>query len=157
MIDQTSGRFNAVISEEALADEIVGRVLPDGGYRIEPYLAWLVADAVESPGLGVGLAHPMFTYFAAQGGIGVTLDELFAMAYATSDDGVMLGTAELDIVRPLEVGQRFDVVGTVEDVTRKSGRTGVFDIVTYRLEMRDAAVLCATLTLGFIYPRESRR
>lgn len=146
-----------MITEDALADELVGRELPAGEYKIQPYLAWLVADAVESPQLVNDLAHPMFTYFAAQDGIGITLDELFEMAHATADDGIMLGTAELDIVRPLAVGQRFAITGTIEGVVRKYGTSGTFDIISYRHDLldRDTRQRSATLTLDFIYPRQS--
>lgn len=162
-IHQTSGRFQIVIEEQGviredeLAAELIGRDLPHGRYTIEPYVAWLIADSVESPTLPDGLAHPMFTYFAAQGGIAITLVELFAMAHATADDGIMLGTAELDIRRPLEIGQRFSVTGQIERVDRKNGSSGMFDVVGYRLDLldEDDGSACASLSLGFIYPRRS--
>ena len=143
-----------MITEDELHDEIVGHELPDGGYAIEPYVHWLMSDAIDLPALPDGVAHPMFVYYAGQGGMGVTLDEMFALAHATSDDGVMLGSAELDLQRPLEVGERFTVTGAVDGVVRKSGRIGTFDIVTFHTDLvgQDGAV-AATCTLSFIYPR----
>lgn len=145
-----------MITEAELRDEIVGHVLPDSSYRIEPYVAWLMSDAVESPPLPEHVAHPMFTYFAGQGGMGVTLEEMFTLCHATADDGVMLGSAEIDLRRPLQVDERFDVTGRVDDVTRKQGKIGTFDIVTFHVDLKDAGgVTAATLTLSFIYPRRS--
>lgn len=145
-----------MISEQELREEIVGHVLPDGRYTIEPYVSCLMADAVESPPLPEGLAHPMFVYYAAQGGMGVTLEEMFALAHASSADGVMLGSAEIDLQRPLEVGERFDVTGQIDAVDRKEGSIGTFDIVGFHLDLADTeGQLAATLRLSFIYPRRS--
>jgi hypothetical protein len=143
-----------VITEQELRDEIVGHELPEGSYAIEPYVHWLMADAVISPDLPDGIAHPMFVYYAGQGGMGVTLDEMFALAHATSDDGVMLGSAELDLRRPLEVGERFTVRGEIDAVVRKQGRIGTFDIVTFHTDLVDGDdAVAAVCTLSFIYPR----
>lgn len=143
-----------MITEDELHDEIVGHQLPEGTYEIEPYVHWLMADAIETAPLPEGVAHPMFVYFGGQGGMGVTLEEMFALAHATSDDGVMLGSAEIDLQRPLEVGERFTVAGSVDDVVRKTGRIGTFDIVTFHTDLigRDGAT-AARCTLSFLYPR----
>lgn len=145
-----------MISEEALREEIAGKPLPDGSYTIEPYVAWLMADAMESPPLPDGVAHPMFAFFAAQNGMGVTLDEMFALCHASADDGVMMGTTEIDLARPLEVGERFTVRGAMDDVVRKQGRSGTFDIIGFHLDLVDAGGdVAATARMEFIYPRRS--
>lgn len=138
---------------EAQAAEAVGARLPDGAYTISPHVAWLVADCVESPPLAEQFAHPMFTYFAGQGGIGATLDEMFALSHATAADGIMLGTAEIELHRPLEVGERYDVSGSIVDAQRKRGSSGTFDLVTYRMDLSTQDEPAATLTLAFVYPR----
>lgn len=145
-----------MISVEDLREEIAGHELPEGSYTIEPYVAWLMADSIEAPPLPGGVAHPMFTFFAGQGGMGVTLDEMFALCHATSEDGVMLGSTEIDLQRPLEVGERFTITGRIDDVVRKSGSIGTFDIVSFSLDLvgGDGAV-AATATISFIYPRRS--
>lgn len=143
-----------MITEDQLRDEIVGHELPEGSYEIEPYVHWLMSDAIETPPLPDGVAHPMFVYYAGQGGMGVTLDEMFALAHATSEDGVMLGSAEIDLQRPLQVGERFTITGAIDDVVRKSGRIGTFDIVTFHTDLVDGDdEVAATCTLSFIYPR----
>lgn len=145
-----------MISAEELREEVAGRPLPEGSYTIEPYVAWLMADSVESPPLPEGIAHPMFTFFGTQGGMGVTLDEMFAMCHASSDDGVMLGTTEIDLQRPLRVGERFTVRGQMDDVVRKQGSIGTFDIIGFHLDLVDADdAVAATATIEFIYPRRS--
>lgn len=144
-----------MITEQRLRDEVVGHDLAEGSYTIEPYKAWLMADCLESPPLGE-TAHPMFVYYAGQGGMGLTLDEFFALCHASSDDGVMLGSSELDLDRPLRVGERFTVTGEVDAVVRKEGRTGTFDIVTFHLDLVDGDdQRAARLGLSFIYPRRT--
>lgn len=144
-----------MITDEALREELVDADLAEGSYTIEPYKAWLMADCLEAPPMG-DVAHPMFVYYVGQGGMGITLEEFFALCHATSDDGVMLGSSELDLARPLRVGERFTVTGEVDDVVRKQGRIGTFDIVTFHLDLVDAeGERAARLGLSFIYPRRS--
>lgn len=142
-----------MITEQRLREEVVGAGLAEGSYAIESWKAWLMADCLESPSLGE-IAHPMFVYYAGQGGMAMTLDEFFAMCHATSDDGVMLGSSEIDLARPLRVGERFTVTGEVDSVVRKEGRTGTFDIVSFHLDLIDeGGEGAARLGLSFIYPR----
>ncbi len=144
-----------MITEDDLREEVVGTDLAEGSYTIEHYKAWLMADCLEAPSMG-DVAHPMFVYYVGQGGMGLTLDEFFASCHATSDDGVMLGSSELDLQRPLRVGERFTVTGEVDAVVRKQGRIGTFDIVTFHLDLVDAdGERAARLGLSFIYPRRT--
>lgn len=144
-----------MISEEQVRAEAVGRSLEPGSYDISPHRAWLTADSVCSPPLPDGVAHPIFGYLVAQGGVSSTLEEMFAMVHATSDDGVMLGTADIEFVRPLMVGRRYRVTAAVADIRRKEGRSGTFDLVDYRYEMVEDGIdePAATATLVFVYPR----
>jgi len=142
-----------MITEQRLREDVVGSDVGVGTYTIEPWKAWLMADCLESPAMGE-VAHPMFVYYVGQGGMGVTLDEFFAMCHATSDDGVMLGSSEIDLARPLRVGERFTVSGQVDSVVRKEGRIGTFDIVSFHLDLvDDDGERAARLGLSFIYPR----
>ena len=134
---------------------VVGRPFPGGTYTIEPYRHWLFTDASLAEPTREGTAHPMEVYYGALAGMGLTLDELFALVGARADDGPMFGEAEIEIVTPLEVGATYTVTGSIVDVTRKEGRkAGVFDIVAFRLELTDAAdALAAVSTNSFIFPR----
>jgi hypothetical protein len=87
--------------------------------------------------------------------MGLSVDELFALVGASADDGPMFGEATMELERQLEVGATYRVAGSIVDVTRKEGRkAGVFDIVTFRLELTDAdGALAAVSTNSFIFPR----
>ena len=144
-----------------LADlqSVVGHRFPGGTYRVEPYRNWLTCDAVLSPAPAPGdeIAHPMFCYYGALAGMGISLDELFALVGATAEDGVMFGEAEIDLRRPLRVGETFTIRGGITDAERKEGkRVGIFDIVAFRLELIDADdEVAAVSTNSFVFPRRA--
>ena len=97
----------------------------------------------------------MEVYYGALAGMGLSVDELFALVGATADDGPMFGEATMEVERPLVVGATYTVTGAIVGVTRKEGRkAGVFDIVTFRLELADAdGAVAAVSTNSFIFPR----
>lgn len=97
----------------------------------------------------------MYVYYGALGGLGISLDELFALVDATADDGVMFGEAAIDVIRPLRVGATYEVAGSITGAVRKAGRrAGVFDIVTFAVDLTDGdGDVCATSTNSFVFPR----
>ncbi|MCB1246423.1 MAG: hypothetical protein KDB69_04075 [Acidimicrobiia bacterium] len=144
-----------MISVEQLEGEIIGVPFPVGEYTIEPYEHWLCADAVGSPPLPQGVAHPMFAFYVAQGGMGVTLEELFNRCHSSSDDGVMLGEVEMDWNGSFEVGATYEVTGGFTKVVRKeSARLGIMDLITFELVVTGPdGTVTATVKNTFVYPR----
>ena len=142
------------ISLEEL-EALKGQSFPGGTYTIEPYRHWLMNDAVGDIPSTSGPASPMEIYYGAMGGLGLTLDELGALAGATAADGPMFGEAELEQRRPLQVGETYTVRGAVTDVVRKEGRrAGVFDIVTFQLELvAPDGEVAGVSTNSFVFPR----
>lgn len=135
---------------------VIGSQLPGGSFTIEPYEHWLMCDAVGAKPVREGLANPMYVYYAALGGMGISLDGLFALVGATADDGVMFGEAKIDVVTPLRIGATYSVTGSVTDIVRKSGkRAGVFDIVTFALDLDLDGTHVGTSTNSFVFPRRS--
>lgn len=141
--------------QELLA--VVGMEFPGGEFTIEPYEHWLLCDAIGAEPVRSGVANPMYVYYGALGGMGISLDELFALVGATADDGVMFGEAKIDAVRPLQIGATYTVDGKITDIVRKSGkRAGVFDIVTFALDLTDSdGTRVGTSTNSFVFPRRS--
>jgi acyl dehydratase len=146
-----------MIDVDELRARVVGHTFPEGSFTIPEYEAWLTADAVLSPPLPPGVAHPMYVYYAGLVGMGLSLDELFALVGSSAAEGPMFGEARLEIGRPLRVGETVAVRGTVTDVVRKSGaRAGTFDIVTFRLELVDERGESAGAAVNsFVFPRRS--
>ncbi len=136
-------------------EALVGKPFPGGSYTIEPYRHWLFVDASGARPTTDGPAHPMEVYYGALAGMGISVDELFALVGASADDGPMFGEATLEVETPLAVGASYDVTGSIVGVTRKEGRkAGVFDIVTFRLELAGAdGAVAAVSTNSFIFPR----
>jgi hypothetical protein len=144
----------AVPSQEAL-EELVGRQLPGGTYTIEPYRHWLLSDVIGAPRTREGTANPMEVYMGGLAGMGISVDEMFALVGATADDGPMFGEAEIELHRPLVIGETFSVRGGITDITRKVGRrAGTFDIVTFKLDLVGAdGEVAAVSTNSFVFPR----
>jgi hypothetical protein len=141
--------------QELLA--IVGTPFPGGNFTIEPYEHWLMCDCVGAEPVRSGIANPMYIYYGALGGMGISLDELFAWVGATADDGVMFGEAQIDVMHPLQIGDTYTVDGKITDIVRKSGkRAGVFDIVTFALDVTETdGPRAGTSTNSFVFPRRS--
>lgn len=145
-----------MVPEQQMRD-LVGRPFPGGTFTIEPYLHWLTCDVVGSPPLPPGVAHPLFVYLATQSGIGLSLEELFALCHASSQDGPMLGEWGMEQRRPLLVAATYAVSGVITGVQRKEGRkTGIFDIVSFELRLAaEDGVVVAVARSSFLFPRRS--
>lgn len=122
--------------------------------RLDRWWVHLVLDSMLAP-VEDGAAHPVFVFLVATGAMGWRWDELFALFGAKESDGPMAGETETVVHQPLEVGLTYSVRGEIISATRKVGkRTGVFDIVEYRLDVLDAhGVLHASTTNSIVFPR----
>lgn len=136
----------------------VGHRFPGGRFRVEEYVDHLVRDVVGAPpDPEPGAAHPMVAFVAAQGGIGMTLEDVFAVFDAHSSDGPMLGGWSVDVTEPLRVGAEYEVRGVVERVDRKHGaRTGAFDLVTVAVDLvGDDGRVHAVVRPTYVFPRRA--
>jgi len=118
-----------------------------------------MTDAVGDAPSASGPASPMEIYHGAMGGLGLSIGELFELAGASAADGPMFGEAEIEQRIPLQIGETYDVRGGITGVARKQGRrAGVFDIVTFRVELvnGDGAV-AGVATNSFVFPRRTSR
>lgn len=146
-----------MISEEEL-ESLVGTAFPGGTYTPEPYLNWLTCDCVRAPELATAAsAHPLLVYMSTQAGIGLSLEELFALCRGSSADGPMLGEWGMEVYSPVRVGTTYTVSGGITGVRRKTGKkTGVFDIIQFELQLREDVTpdaLVAVTRSSFIFPR----
>jgi acyl dehydratase len=141
-----------------LEEELRGRVghrFPGGRARIEPYVDWLVRDVVGAP-KGDAHLHPTVAFLAAQGALGVGLEEVFALFGSSSADGPMLGEWAVEFARPLRAGVEYAVRAEVEGVRRRSGRSGVLDLVTVLIELAGPdGDVHATVRPTYAFPRRS--
>ena len=136
--------------------ELVGRKLPGGSFDLEHYRNWLTNDVIGSPQRGDDLAHPMFCYYAAMGGMGLSVAGLFELAHTGASDGPLFGECDMEVREPLRTGVTYDVRGEIIDVKRKQGGSiGTFDLMTFRLEVvAPDGEIAGVCTNSFICPRE---
>jgi hypothetical protein len=135
---------------------LVGHRLPGGRYRLPEYVAWLWADVVLAEP-DPDAAHPALAYFVAMQGCGLSIHEIFELLEADADSGVMFGEQTLEFAGELRPGADYEVSGAITEVVRKEGkRAGVFDRVTFAMELRSdgEAEPVATSTSVWIFPRK---
>ena len=143
---------------EAMNDyrHLVGHRFPGGTYTLPEYVSWLWADAALAEP-DPEIAHPSLGYFVAMQGIGVSIDDIFALMGATADSGVVFGETELEFERPVAPGVPYDVEAEIAGIERKSGkRAGVFDKLTFVVRVREQASgePVVTNTNTWIFPRK---
>lgn len=141
---------------DELRSRVVGTTLPGGTFTVADYERWLAHEALQSPALPDGLLHPVWVVIGALRGMGMTLEQLTALADA--GEGTLLGEAELEQSQPLRTGVTYTVRGAITDLVRRQSRKiGTIDLLTFRIEiLDDAATTVAATTQVFILPRETQ-
>lgn len=135
---------------------LVGYRMPGGVAVAEPYLDWLVRDALGAPQRAPGerAVHPAVAFGLAQGGVGLGLEEVFGLFGSSSADGPMLGEWSLALHRPLCAGVSYAVDARVEAIRRTRGRSGVLDLVTTRIRLApDGGPVGIEVRPTFVFPR----
>jgi hypothetical protein len=144
-------------SFDELRARVVGARFPGGTFRVEDYERWLSHDAMHAPPLPAGLLHPVWILLGALRGMGLSTDELTALADADSRDGTLFGETEFEQHRVLRAGVEYAVRGEVSDLVRREGtRAGRIDLMTFRLEIVETTgEVAAVSTQTFVFPRRS--
>ncbi|WP_181779988.1 hypothetical protein [Pseudonocardia pini] len=143
-----------LITLDELTEALDGRTLPGAELTVEAYQSALADHALLAPAEDSDHAHPFWLIVLALRGMGITVDELCALAGQRSQDTLLYGTCGIEQLAPLHVGRTFRTTCTVGPVARKESRSGGFlDFVTVRVEVRDADELVGVVTEGFIYKR----
>ena len=134
-----------------------GYPLPGGTFTVEPGKHALFCKAVDAAPSTSGNAHPMFAFFAAHNGMGLTFPQFMELLEAPLDAGALFGQEDLQIRRPLRIGETVTVRGTITEAQSKRGsKAGSFDRVTCSLELIDAKgeSICSSLET-YIIPRRA--
>jgi hypothetical protein len=135
---------------------LVGHRFPGGTYTLPDYVNWLWEDAILSAHDG-DPTHPSLGYHIAIAGLGVSIGEVMALLDGSPDSGVMFGENELEFRGSLHTGATYECEGEITGVERKQGkRAGVFDKLTFRIEVRERGSLTPTVvcTNTWIFPRK---
>jgi hypothetical protein len=119
-------------------ESLPGRAFPGGSFLITAQEDATMRDVVGAPPRtgDVDVAHPIWMFAGPQRAMGITIDDLFGWCGSSAADGPMLGETQLMMPGPLLTGRRYAVAGGIVAATRKQGRrAGVFDIVTFELNL----------------------
>lgn len=133
---------------------LAGHRFPGGTITIVPQLSWLWADAVGSS--EPDEVHPSYAFAMVIEGMGVTIDELLALADLKADEGSLAGELELEFENPLRLGATYRVDGEIVAMERKHGaRMGVFDRLRFEVTITDTETneLAVRTENSFLLPR----
>jgi hypothetical protein len=86
-----------------------------------------------------GTAHPMWGFILSRRTLVLDLHELLALHDFDVADGPMLGEMDMVNAGPFRVGETYDASITMTGLTRKSGRSGAFDLFDVSYAYADAA------------------
>jgi len=137
-----------------LEARLVGSPLPGGRQSVSPAEAWLGDDAMQARHPRTSQLQPIWVFILALRGMGVSIGELLEWAGSRVDDGVLFGELAIDELVPLLVDHEYDVTGAITSIVRKEGqKTGVFDILTFDLEVARDGVVHGRASSSFILPR----
>lgn len=132
-----------------------GLVFPGGRYRILGEENAALCAALGSAADPGGRAHPIYYYIATQVAMGLSVAELCALCEFDVADGPLITQSDANYERELRVDRDYLVGGEILSVVRKPSRTfGVVDLLTYRLDLREAGgELAVSCTNHWVLPR----
>jgi hypothetical protein len=134
---------------------LAGKPFPGGTYMLESYVNWLWSDAVlAQPQADV--AHPGLAYLVATQGCGLSFQDIFDLAGADAESGVLFGETGMSFEEPLRPGVLYHVDGEFTEAVRREGRrAGVFDALSFELRVREnpAGDPVARVWSTWIFPR----
>lgn len=143
-----------LIGLDELRERLDGRALPGAELTVEAYQSAIADHALLAPAEDTDHAHPFWLIVLALRGMGITVDDLCALAGQRGQDTLLFGTCGIEQRAPLRVGHTFRTSATVGPVARKESRGGGFlDFVTVRVEVEDSGELVGVVTEGFIFKR----
>jgi hypothetical protein len=117
-------------------DSLPGRAFPGGSFLITAQEDTTMRGVVGAPPRAGDVAHPVWMFAGPQRAMGISIDDLFGWCGSSATEGPMLGETQLAMPEPLLIERRYAVTGGIVAATRKQGRrAGVFDIVTFELNV----------------------
>jgi hypothetical protein len=145
-----------LIGLDELRAALDGRELPGAELTIETYESALADHALLAPAGEAGAAHPLWLLVLAMRGMGISVDELCALAGQREQDTLLFGNCEITQHRAVPVAHRFRMTASAGPVARKESRGGGhLDFVTVRVAVHDLddGVEVGVVTNGFIFKR----
>jgi hypothetical protein len=126
-------------------ERFIGYRFPGGTYTVLPDKHALFLHAVDGIPSDRGCAHPVMHFIATHAGKGMSFDKLMELIGQPLEAGALFGQEDLEIFRPMRIGETVSVRGGIVDAQAKSGaKTGAFNLLTTEIELVDDAgeVVC---------------
>lgn len=108
-------------------EDLRGRELPGGGLRIERWQSVLLDRALRAPAAVPGeehLASPAWLVVASLRGMGITVDELCALAGQRTGDTLLFGGVVVEQSGDLPVDADYRTTASITDVASRTTRDG---------------------------------
>lgn len=140
---------------EELKRELEGLTLPGSPLTISPLESRAIDETARDPQTDSNLAHPIWFVIASLRGMGISVDQLCALARKESDDTLLFGGVEIVQERALEVGRTLNVSAEIVHVARRVTRDGAnLDSLTVlnTVAARDGS-LVGTVTCTYLFKR----
>lgn len=121
-----------------LSPGLVGRQLPGDRTTVTDFESRIADHALLRPGDDTVRAHSLWFLVIALRGMGISVDDLCALAAKRPQDTLLFGTCEIEQRHPLDVGSTYRTTATITDVGRKTTRDGsVLDSITVLVTLFD--------------------
>ena len=125
-----------MIAFEEVRDRLIGSSMPGAVLQVEPYESAITDYALLAPDAAADTAHPAWLVMGSLRSMGITVEELCALAGMGESDTLLIGTIDIEHRQPLVPGVRYHTRPVVESVDRRSARDGsIMDraVVTVRV------------------------
>lgn len=149
-----AGTEPAEVPDEHGLEQLVGTKFPGGEFTFAPWWVRLVNDCGLAPPTDE-VGSPVFVFLAGTAAMGISWEQFWTAFGARESDGPLAGETDTEVHVALRLGATYRVSGRIVSAERKRGaRTGVFDIVGYRLDLRETGGrVAASCTSSILFPR----
>ncbi len=121
-----------------LSPDLVGRQLPGDQTTITEFESRIADHALLRPNDDTTKAHSLWFLVIALRGMGISVDELCALAAKRPQDTLLFGTCEVEQIHELDVGSTYRTTATITDTGRKTTRDGsALDSITVLVTLFD--------------------
>jgi len=142
------------ISIDDLRAKLAGTALPGGELVLEEYESAIADAAFRAEDDAGGFAHPAWFIIASLRGMGISVDELCALAEQEPGDTLLFGNCEVEQFRPLTPGTRYRTYAEITDVGSRTTRDGSrLDHLTVSVTVSHPAADAGRVTSVYLFKR----
>lgn len=132
-----------------------GMALPGGELVIEPHENAILEHAVRAPASDPEFAHPIWFVVISLRCLGISVDELSALAGKTEQDILLFGQCVVDQSASLRVGADYRAAATITSTGSRITRDGVrLDNVDVRTDITaEGGTFAGSVTSTYLFKR----